>query len=131
MRVYIRSMDYENIQLAEGVRLFVAESELPITTQAAEGGVDADVTSEAEAGKRVGGGRGICGFVLLDPLFRDGGAYGYVTSINRMFRSSHPGEWAVCVWVGVGAGEGRACGRWRGLRRRGEGAVGRAGRARW
>ncbi|KAI8473265.1 MAG: hypothetical protein J3K34DRAFT_519108 [Monoraphidium minutum] len=68
MRVYIRHLDYDNLRLEEGVRLFVAEMAPP------EGGPKAAV-----------------GFVMLDPLFRGGRVYGYVTSVNRMLRSTHPG----------------------------------------
>jgi hypothetical protein len=74
MRVYIRHIDYDNLQLAEGVRLFVAE---------APSGADAVANCAAP--------KTVCGFVLVDPMFRDGAVYGYVTSVNRMLRGSHPG----------------------------------------
>jgi hypothetical protein len=35
--------------------------------------------------------RGVEGFVLLDPLWRGGEVFGYVTSLNRMRRDGHHG----------------------------------------
>jgi hypothetical protein len=73
LRVFIRHVDYDHLHLEEGVRLFVAESTVR--------------SGEAAGSKRIDG------FVLVDPLWRDGKVYGYVTSLNRMRRDGHHGAW--------------------------------------
>jgi hypothetical protein len=71
LRVFIRHLEYKNPQLEDGVRLFLAERDTP-----------------SAAGMQ----RRIEGFVLLDPLWRGGEAFGYTTSLNRMRRDGHHGE---------------------------------------
>jgi hypothetical protein len=73
LRVFIRHVDYDHLHLEEGVRLFVAERAVPGIGE--DGGV----------------AKQIQGFVLVDPLWRDGEVYGYVTSLNRMRRDGHHG----------------------------------------
>ncbi|KAI8475872.1 MAG: hypothetical protein J3K34DRAFT_517039 [Monoraphidium minutum] len=85
LRVFIRHAEYDNLQLEEGVRLFVAERPLPAAAPAA-GDDDASSTSSG-----AGGPRRVEGFVLVDPLWRGGAVYGYVTSLNRMRRDTHHG----------------------------------------
>jgi hypothetical protein len=74
LRVFIRHVDYDHLRLEEGVRLFVAERVVP--------GIGEDGGAAAKQ---------IQGFVLVDPLWRDGEVYGYVTSLNRMRRDGHHG----------------------------------------
>jgi hypothetical protein len=83
LRVFIRHVDYDNLVLEEGVRLFVAEQ------------------SVAPAGQSGGAAKVIQGFVLVDPLWRDGKVTGYVISLNRMRRDGHHGEGGRCEgWAG-------------------------------
>jgi len=91
LRVFIRHVDYDHLHLEEGVRLFVAEKELP--------------RDDGQAPERR-----IEGFVLADPLWQDGRVTGYVISLNRMRRDGHHGEELFRVG-GVG---GSGC--WRGGR---------------
>lgn len=114
LRVFIRHVDYDSLHLEEGVRLFVAEKE--VDTPASAGGAAAADSAAAASGAAAadsaaaaGGGKGgkrteIQGFVLVDPLWRDGEVYGYVTSLNRMRRDGHHGGcgsvcgWNLCGW---------------------------------
>jgi len=99
LRVFIRHADYDCLHLQEGVRLFVAESpaydDSAEAGQASEGdsGVEDDSSSTPSSRGLAGPGpkRRVDGFVLVDPLWRDGKAFGYVTSLNRMRREGHHG----------------------------------------
>jgi hypothetical protein len=88
LRVFIRHVDYDNLHLDEGVRLFVAERTLPAPAPA---GGDGDADDASSTSSTAAGPRRIEGFVLVDPMWRDGKVYGYVTSLNRMRRDSHHG----------------------------------------
>ena len=91
LRVFIRHVDYNALHLDEGVRLFVAERDV---AAAAAGGADSEDGGDGDAAAvaatpRVE--RRIEGFVLADPLWRDGAVHGYVISLNRMRRDGHHG----------------------------------------
>jgi hypothetical protein len=72
-------------------RLEVAASKATDTSKtavaAAAGSGDASASAAAA-------GPELVGFVLLDPLWEGGQEVGYVTSMMRMKRSAHAGEWA-------------------------------------
>ncbi|GBF91003.1 hypothetical protein Rsub_03858 [Raphidocelis subcapitata] len=89
LRVFIRHLDYENLHLAEGVRLFVAERTVPDAD--AQPGRTADDAAAGGGAAKAAGRKVVEGFVLVDPLWRGGEVYGYVTSLNRMRQGSHHG----------------------------------------
>ena len=120
LRVFIRHVDYDSLHLANGVRLFVAESTAPAEAAAEE---EDDAASSSSGSSSPGGARAAApvrrcveGFVLLDPLWREGRVTGYVTSLNRMRQGAHHGEGCGARII-IRAGVRRA----RGRRRRGRG----------
>lgn len=112
LKVFVRAGNYKQLDLGEGVRLFVAE-----TPAAATGGGSAfakapgaSAAAAATAAVKAPGSddgaatdvvivfgddarppRTVDGFVLLDPQFKDGKVIGYVISLNRMRPDAHSG----------------------------------------
>jgi hypothetical protein len=119
LRVFIRHVDYNALHLDNGVRLFVAESFAPAAGAGKEGAASPAKEgggAASPAGKEGGGAAGapsssgrsvVEGFVMVDPLWRDGEVFGYVTSLNRMRQGAHHGA------LGAAAGGRGACRRQR------------------
>ncbi len=108
LRVFIRHADYDALHLQEGVRLFVAEGPCPVdgkeaAVTATEGeGAHVSVAGSSSAPvththRGPAAKRRVDGFVLVDPLWKEGRVFGYVTSLNRMRRDGHQG--APYVWL--------------------------------
>ncbi|GBF97099.1 hypothetical protein Rsub_10110 [Raphidocelis subcapitata] len=102
LRVFIRHVDYDALHLEQGVRLFIAETPEPAPAAAAAAPPDAKAagaeddasscTTSPSSPRPAGPARArLEGFVMVDPLWRGGEVYGYVTSLNRMRQGSHHG----------------------------------------